>query len=131
MKLIDALRDGELGDVLELPEVKEREAFLKSMRHYSRVEGQVIVTDLHDADNLPAGNRFLIYTLFPKANVSLRIAWGPKKEFVVATVGHSIFNRTSGVHVGGLLAKYAGATPRNREDADKLIGELNETPVRA
>ncbi len=146
MKLIDVLRDGELGDVLELPEVKERarriaeerEAFLKSMRHYSRVEGQVIVTDLRDADNLPAGNRFLIYTLFPEANVSLRIAWGPKKEFVVATVGHSIFNRTSGVHVGGLLAKYgggghkgAGATPLNREDADELIGKLNETPVRA
>ena len=87
-------------------------------------------------------NRFLIYTLFPDANVSLRIAWGPNREFVVATVGHSIFNRTSSVHVGGLLAKYgggghkgAGATPLNRDEADELIVELidklNESPFRA
>jgi nanoRNase/pAp phosphatase (c-di-AMP/oligoRNAs hydrolase) len=150
MKLVEVLREGELDEVFELAEVKERarriaedrEEFLESMKQYSRVEGQVIVTDLRKAENLPAGNRFLIYTLFPDANVSLRIAWGPNKEFVVATVGHSIFNRTSTVHVGGLLAKYgggghkgAGATPLSRESADELIAELidklNESPVRA
>jgi hypothetical protein len=150
MKLIEVLREGELDAVFELPEVKERarriaedrEEFLNVTKQYSRVEGNVIVTDLREAETLPAGNRFLVYTLFPDANVSLRIAWGPNKEFVVATVGHSIFNRTSRVHVGGLLAKYgggghkgAGATPLNRDQADELIGELidklNESSVHA
>ncbi len=100
----------------------------------------VIVTDLRDVEGLPAGNRFLIYALFPEANVSIRIAWGPEREFVVATVGHSIFNRTYPVHVGGLMSRYGGgghrgtgATPLSAENADVLIGELivklNETPV--
>ncbi len=150
MKLVDVFREGTLDEVMALPEVQERarriaeerESFLKAMREQSRLETNVIVTDLRDVENLPAGNRFLIYTLFPEANVSLRIAWGPKKEFVVATVGHSIFNRTCPVHVGGLLSKYgggghkgAGATPLKRDAADELIQELitklNETPVSA
>ena len=102
----------------------------------------MIVTDLREVDELPAGNRFLVYTLFPEAAVSIRIAWGPNREFVVATVGHSIFNRTCPVHVGGLMARYgggghrgAGATPLSAENADELVAELisklNETPVSA
>ena len=141
LKLVDTFRDGEIDDVLALPEVRdrakriaaERLEFLDVMRRQSRQIGSVIVTDLRDVGTMPAGNRFLIYTLFPEANVSLRIAWGPNKEFVVATVGHSIFNRTCPVHVGGLLAKYgggghkgAGATPLDKDQADELIAELVE-----
>ena len=150
MKLVESFREGTIDDVMALPEVQkrarriaeERESFLNAMRQQSRLETNVIVTDLRDVENLPAGNRFLIYTLFPEANVSLRIAWGPKKEFVVVTVGHSIFNRSCPVHVGTLLSKYgggghkgAGATPLERDNADELIQELitklNETPVSA
>ncbi len=150
MLLLETFREETIDEVLALPEVQERsrtigeehERFLDAMRRYSRLETNVIVTDLRDVEKLPAGNRFLIYTLFPEANVSLRIAWGPKKEFVVATVGHSIFNRTCPVHVGGLLSKFgggghkgAGATPLQRENADELIRQLveklNETPVSA
>lgn len=150
MKLLDTFREGTIDDVMALPEVQERaqriaeehESFVVAMREHSRLESNVIVTDLRDVGPLPAGNRFLVYTLFPEANVSLRIAWGPNKEFVVATVGHSIFNRTCSVHVGGLLSKYgggghkgAGATPLRVDDADELIQELitklNETPVNA
>lgn len=150
MKVLDTFREGTIDDVMALAEVQERakrigeerENFIAAMKKYSRLEQNVIVTDLRDAPRLPPGNRFLIYTLFPEANVSLRVAWGPNKEFVVATVGHSIFNRTCEVHVGGLMSKYgggghkgAGATPLERERADELIDELvkklNETPVSA
>jgi len=148
--LVETLREETLDEVMELPQVKERakriaeerEGFFIAMRRHSRLEDNVIVTDLRDVDDLPAGNRFLIYTLFPEANVSLRIAWGPKREFVVATVGHSIFNRSCNVHVGGLLSRYgggghkgAGATPLALDNADALIGELigklKQTPVSA
>lgn len=77
------------------------------------------------------GNRFLIYTLFPESNVSLRLAWGPDRKFVAATVGHNIFNRTCRVHVGELMAKYgggghggAGATPLAADNADQLILQM-------
>jgi hypothetical protein len=138
-KLLDVLREGTIEEVMELPEVRERaqrmidgrDAYLEATRKYSRLIDRVLVTDLREAGPMPAGNRFLVYTMYPEANVWLRIAWGPSKEFVVATVGHSIFNRSCPVHVGGLLAQYgggghrgAGATPLSTENADQLIEEL-------
>lgn len=139
MKLLDVFRDGTLEEVMGLPEVKERvrrmdegrDRYLAATRRYSRLVDRVLVTDLRNAEPMPAGNRFLVYTLYPEANVWLRIAQGPGKEFVVATIGHSIFNRTCPVHIGGLLAKYgggghrgAGATPISIENADEIIEEL-------
>jgi hypothetical protein len=139
MTLLDVLRDGTIEEVMELPEVQERkrrmdegrEPYLAATRRYSRLVGRILVTDLREAEPMPAGNRFLVYTHYPEANVWLRIAWGPRKEFLVATVGHNIFNRTCRVHVGGLLAKYgggghrgAGATPIGIENADQIIEEL-------
>jgi hypothetical protein len=139
MKLFELLRDGTIDEVMALPELLERkrrmdegrDPYLAATRKYSRLVGRVLVTDLRNAEPMPAGNRFLVYTHYPEANVWLRIAWGPKKEFLVATVGHSIFNRTCPVHVGGLLAKYgggghrgAGATPIGIENADQIIEEL-------
>ena len=58
------------------------------------------------------GNRFLVYTLFPQANISLRVHWGPSREHVAAAVGHSIFNRTSRTNVGELMARYHGGGHR-------------------
>ena len=141
LKLVEAFRDDPSEGVLEMPQVRERAArmseerakFLDMMRTHSKQVGNVIVTDLREAGKLPVGNRFLVYTLFPDANVSLRIAWGPGKRFVAATVGHSIFNRSCPVHVGELLAKYgggghrgAGATPLNPNSAEQLIDELTQ-----
>ena len=54
------------------------------------------------------GNRFIVYTLFPQANISLRVHWGPSREHVAAAVGHSIFNRTSRTNVGELMSRYGG-----------------------
>jgi oligoribonuclease NrnB/cAMP/cGMP phosphodiesterase (DHH superfamily) len=145
-KLLEAIRGKPLAEVLALPEVRERaeriarerEEFLKVMRQHSRQVGSVILTDLREVAEVPAGNRFLIYTLFPEANVSVRLAWGPGKKFAVATVGHSIFNRTCPVHVGELMAKYgggghrgAGATPLAPEHADRLVAEIVEELQRA
>jgi hypothetical protein len=57
---------------------------------------------------LPIGNRFIVYTLFPQANISLRLHQGPTPEVVAAAVGHSIFNRTSRTNVGELMSRYGG-----------------------
>ena len=54
------------------------------------------------------GNRFLVYTLFPDTNVSVRIFDGKAGEFTVAAVGHNIFNRTCNTDIGRLLAEYGG-----------------------
>src|SRR5450759_1475870 len=105
-----------IDEVLRQPEVADRVARLKkenslfrqALESHSRMEGNVVVTDFRDLAEIPAGNRFIIYTIFPQSHVSLRIHWGPTGEFVVAAVGHSIFRRTCKTNVGELMSRYGG-----------------------
>jgi hypothetical protein len=140
-KLIDliAQHPDDPDRVLADPNVKERidryfaqeEGFARVMRERSRVDGNVIVTDLRGLGDPPAGNRFLIYTMFPDANIQVRVFDGRKGEFVVCAVGHSIFNRTAKTDVGMLLARYGGGGHRGAgtcqlplADADAKIAEI-------
>jgi hypothetical protein len=86
--------------------------FERFTRAHSRVEQNVIITDLRGAGDPPAGNRFLVYTMFPEANIQVRIFDGRKNEFVVCAVGHSIFNRTSRTDVGKLMDRFGGGGHR-------------------
>src|SRR5437879_3148882 len=112
-KLVDWLKTMPIEKVLEQPEVKERverirreqEDFKRLLQRSSFQLGNVVVTDLREVERLPAGNRFLIYTLFPETNVSLRVHWGPAHSSVIAAVGHSIFNRTCKTSVGDLMSR--------------------------
>ncbi len=112
--LADWLKTKALDEILALPEVKRlterlraddhrfREALLK----YSRLEDNVVITDFRGMP-IPAGNRYLVYTLFPRANVSARFYDGRPGHSSIA-VGHSLFNRTCKVNVGKLLGEYGG-----------------------
>ena len=116
LTLVEALQNQTIEQVLEIPEVKNRIERMKSQwqhftdltRKHSRMEKNVVITDFRTVDPAPIGNRFLVYTLFPDANVSVRIHWGPQKQHVAVVVGHAIFNRTCKVNVGELMSKYGG-----------------------
>jgi oligoribonuclease NrnB/cAMP/cGMP phosphodiesterase (DHH superfamily) len=75
----------------------------------SHLSDNVIVTDVRGKE-VPAANRFLIYTLagLSGGNISVRIADGKKGEFDMISVAHSIFVRTSSVDSGELCKKYGG-----------------------
>lgn len=115
-KLVEWLKTMSIQEVLEQPIVKERverirreqEDFKRLIQRNSFQLNNVVVTDLREVERLPAGNRFLIYTLFPDTNVSLRVHWGPSHNSVIAAVGHSIFNRTCKTSVGDLMSRYGG-----------------------
>ncbi len=115
-KLVEWLKTMSIDEVLQQLEVKERverirreqDEFKRLLQRNSFQLSNVVVTDLRDVDRLPAGNRFLIYTLFPDTNVSLRVHWGPAHDSVIAAVGHSIFNRTCKTSVGDLMSRYGG-----------------------
>lgn len=121
-KMIDLIADhpDDPDTVLNDPDVKERidryfeqvKEFEKVMRARSTTEKNVIITDLRGMTELPAGNRFLIYTMFPQQNIQVRIFDGRKGEFTVCAVGHSIFNRTSKTDVGRLMDKHGGGGHR-------------------
>jgi len=74
----------------------------------SEINGNVVITDLRKSGKPPVGNRFLIFTTHPEANVSVRIQWGPDKSFVVVNLSHSIFNKSCKVDVGLLCREHGG-----------------------
>jgi nanoRNase/pAp phosphatase (c-di-AMP/oligoRNAs hydrolase) len=119
-KLVDWLKTMPIEDVLAQPEVADRvarlrrdqEDFKQLLQRNSFTLNNVVVTDLREIKQLPTGNRFLIYTLFPEQNVSLRVHWGPYHESVIAAVGHSIFNRTCNTSVGELMSRWGGGGHR-------------------
>jgi nanoRNase/pAp phosphatase (c-di-AMP/oligoRNAs hydrolase) len=125
-----------------MPEVQERVQRMKEedarfrelTRARSRLDGNVVFTDFRGVDPMPVGNRFIVYTLFPQANISLRVHWGPSRQHVAAAVGHSIFNRTSRTNVGFLMSKYGGGGHKGAgtcllpaDRAEELIAEMIAT----
>jgi hypothetical protein len=112
--LVDWLKTKTVDEILTLPEVKRLTERLKADDHrfreallkHSRVEGNVVITDFRGMP-IPAGNRYLVYTIYPQVNVSARLYDGRPGHSSIA-VGHSLFNRTCKVNVGKLLAEYGG-----------------------
>jgi hypothetical protein len=115
-KLLSAFQRKSLDEVLKLPEVQERvvrireqdRAFRDVTLSHSRMEGTVVITDFRSIANIPVGNRFLVYTLFPEATLSMRIHWNPRREGVIVSVGRSILNRSSRTNIGVLLSMHGG-----------------------
>ena len=114
--MIQYCRTMSAEEILALPDVKERtdrylaeqEDFKEMLLDHSRVEKNLIITDLRGCETIHAGNRFMIYALFPEQNMDLRIMWGKERKNVVFSCGHSILNRTSRTNVGKLLVNLGG-----------------------
>ncbi len=141
LQCLEWLQEKEIREVLVEPMVRERiirmfeqnEKFCWTLMQYSRLSDNVVFTDFRRVSDPPVGNRFLIYTLFPEANVSVRAQWGPGKQSVMVNVGHSIFHRTCSVSVGELMSDYgggghrgAGSAPLPVMEADPKILEIIE-----
>jgi nanoRNase/pAp phosphatase (c-di-AMP/oligoRNAs hydrolase) len=116
MNMTDWIGKNDISEILEFDDVKERtemyfkhnEEFTKHLKNYSRLEKNIAITDQRSCEEIPTGNRFAIYTLFPTCNVSIRIFWGFKKQNIVCAVGHNIFNRNCNTNVGELMSQYGG-----------------------
>jgi oligoribonuclease NrnB/cAMP/cGMP phosphodiesterase (DHH superfamily) len=109
-------RTKSIEEILAMPDFKERvdiyreesKKFQEVVREHARIEGDAIVLDFRGITDIPSGNRFIEYTLYPDQNISVRLVDGKNREFVMISIGHSIINKTSSVDVGSLSLKYGG-----------------------
>lgn len=116
MDLIDYCKNHTIEQILQLPDVKERvelyfeqEAkFKDQIQRCSTVHGNLIVLDLRNEETIYAGNRFVIYAMYPQCNISIHVLWGLKQQNTVFATGKSIFDRGSKTNVGELMLKYGG-----------------------
>ena len=79
MDLIDYCKDSTIDEILALPDVKERvelyaeqhELFKEQIIRCAKQLDNLVVLDLRDEEVIHAGNRFVIYALFPSSNISI------------------------------------------------------------
>jgi nanoRNase/pAp phosphatase (c-di-AMP/oligoRNAs hydrolase) len=139
--LAKACAEKNIHEILEMPDVKERlelyyqqkDLFIEMVKSHATVIGNIIKVDLRDVETIYAGNRFIIYTLYPQQNISVWIVDGRNKSNVAITVGHSIINRTSTTDVGSMLLHYGGGGHKQvgtcqvtYDEADRIIAEITE-----
>lgn len=117
MKLIDFCRDhNDINEILALPDVKERvdtyfEHQVKCREQIERcstVHKNLVILDLRKEETIWAGNRFVIYALFPQCNISIHILWGKNKQNTVFATGKSILDRSSKTDIGVLMLEHGG-----------------------
>jgi nanoRNase/pAp phosphatase (c-di-AMP/oligoRNAs hydrolase) len=137
--LAQAIIERSIDEILVMRDVKERidvyyeqnKLFSEMVKAHTKTDGPVIITDLRGVDTIYAGNRFLIYSFFPKQNISVWIIDGKNKEKCVITAGYSVLNRTAKANVGSILLKYGGGGHPQvgtcqvpYADADRVIAEI-------
>ena len=116
-RVVDLLRQKEIAAILADSEVRKRAktfiheniSYQALLEKHTLLVEQVAISDFRDLDNLPYGNRFLVYSMFPEAVVSVKIGYEDhRKEKVVVKVGHSILNKNCRVNVGQMLSYFDG-----------------------
>ncbi len=139
MDLIDYCRSHTISEIMALPDVKERsdlyfdhaEKCKEQIRRCSTVHKNLVVLDLRNEETIYAGNRFVIYALYPEQNISIHVLWGLKNQNTVFATGKSILNRTSKTNIGALMLEYGGGGHENagtcqveNEMAEEVLGAL-------
>jgi nanoRNase/pAp phosphatase (c-di-AMP/oligoRNAs hydrolase) len=138
-KLPKLLRTKKVEEILSLSDFQERvklyheenKKYERLITRSARIQGNAIVIDLRNCEDIPVGNRFLEYVLYPEQNISIRIGDGKNKAFAMISVGHSIINPTATIDVGVLTLKYGGGGHKRvgtcqiaYENVDRVVSEM-------
>jgi nanoRNase/pAp phosphatase (c-di-AMP/oligoRNAs hydrolase) len=141
MDLIEHCRSKSIDEILELPDVRERvevyddhrERFTDQIDKCATVHGNCVVLDLRNEETIFAGNRFVIYAMFPECNISIHVLWGRRKANTVFAIGKSILDRSSRTDVGALCLEYGGGgheaagtcQVENDRILEEIVGKIN------
>ena len=147
MELIDYCVGHTIEEVLALPDVKERvdlyfeqqELFKQQLKDIVVIHDKVAVIDLRPLETIYAGNRFMVYAMWPEVEMSVHVAWGFKKQNTAVMIGKSIINKAGTLDIGQLCLDYGGGGHPNagtcQLDNDKvdeilpdIIAMLNTHP---
>jgi nanoRNase/pAp phosphatase (c-di-AMP/oligoRNAs hydrolase) len=134
MDLIDRCKTYSIDEIIALPDVQERvvlfreheEKAKEQIKRCTTVYKNLLVLDLRSEEIIYAANRFMIYALFPEANISIHVMWGLKQQNTVFAIGKSIINRTSNTDIGKLCLVYGGGGHKNAGTCQLANGEADE-----
>jgi nanoRNase/pAp phosphatase (c-di-AMP/oligoRNAs hydrolase) len=119
MQLIDECSRHGVEEILQLPDVAERvdlyhaqsELFVEQLRRCTSVRGTVAVVDLRPEETIHAGNRFMVYALYPDCS----------------DIGALMLSFGGGGHANAGTCQ----VPHDRADraADEIVDHLNAPSV--
>jgi nanoRNase/pAp phosphatase (c-di-AMP/oligoRNAs hydrolase) len=145
MELVEACRTMTIEEIMELPNVKERvelyfvqqEIFKKQIQHCAEVHDKLVIINLQGESTIYAGNRFMVYALYPDCNISIHRMWGRQQQNTVFATGKSVLNRTCPINIGELMLRYEGGGHANagtcqiaNDQADEVQQELIDVITR-
>ncbi len=141
MELIEKCKTLSIDEIIDLPDVQERVKLFQEhadlakqqIQRCSNVYDNLVVLDLREEETIYAVNRFMLYALYPDANISIHVLWGLKQQNTVFAIGKSILNRSSTINVGELCLSYgggghekAGTCQVGNETAPEKLNEIIE-----
>ena len=141
MELIDACLESSVEEILAMPDVVERVELYQEhavaaqaqLLECSSVHDNLVVVDLRDEDVIHPTNRFMVYALHPRCNISIHVLWGLAEQNTVFAMGKSIVDRSSETDIGALMLSYggggheaAGTCQVDNAKADRVLAELIE-----
>jgi nanoRNase/pAp phosphatase (c-di-AMP/oligoRNAs hydrolase) len=144
MELIDLCKNQTIDQILEHDDVRARvdlyfeqePLFKDQLKRLIEVKDNVALLDLRAGEVIHAGNRFMLYAMYPDTNVSMHVIWGKGKQNTVFAIGKSIVNRTCATDIGALMLMYGGGGHANagtcqvpHEDSDQVQVEIVDTLI--
>jgi nanoRNase/pAp phosphatase (c-di-AMP/oligoRNAs hydrolase) len=145
MELVEACRHQTIEQIMQLPNIQERvelyftqqEIFKRQIQHCAEVHDRFVIVNLQNEATIYAGNRFMVYALYPQCNISMHLMWGRQKQNTVFAMGKSVLNRTCNINIGELMLRYEGGGHINagtcqiaNEEAETVKNELIEIITR-
>jgi len=128
-----------VDEILKIPDVEERlhlyslheEFFETQLRRSTTVYDNLVVFDLRKETEMFAGNRFMIYAIFPQCNISIQVIPEIEPGKCLLATGKSLLDRSSKTDVGHLMLKYGGGGHRQvgtcrieNDRVDEVLKEL-------
>jgi len=141
LDLVEMIRTMSIDEILAHPDTIERtELYFENTekaktfyKNCSWMDGPIVISDFRIVGLAPPSNRFLVYSLYPEANISIRMMDGKNSDFVSISVGYSVINRSATVDVGSLMLKYGGGGHKvvgtcqvPYEQAENILDEMIE-----
>ncbi|MCX8195276.1 MAG: hypothetical protein N3G22_04195 [Candidatus Micrarchaeota archaeon] len=135
-----------IGEILKDPQVSMRaarvgdefERFAAILKESTVMVGRVAYSDLRKRADLPRGNNYLVYSLFPQAACSVRLMPEiEEKGMVKISVGNNLFGEQCGFDVGAAMKRIGGGGHKGvggarvkSEEAEaiakRLVEEIND-----
>lgn len=139
LRLIEWIGKMPVDEILRLPDAAQRaEVYFQYEMKYKEqlsssatLKHNIVVIDCRAKQRIYPGNRFIVYAMYPRCNVSIQIKHEPEEGKTTFSVGKSIINTTSYANIGQLMLKYgggghraAGACHVPEHQTEKVLAEL-------